>query len=274
MKNILITLILVIIFGLANTVSALEYQGRLIKPGMSGEDVQALQECLLNMGFELPLYGADSSYGSETYLQITDYQRSQNLQFIDGIVGPETAAALTCEPAANESSVAVQSVSINGVEVEITSQDGIEIAAELVEMEGEMNDTVNYTYTFDLVAEDTDMYISEDAEKSVEYTIFDVSSNTLVHDSDGEVQEGEAVLALWSSTVLEDGYYVIKQGETQRLEVIISFDPYAGDKAGFGSYVVQLDGVNYKEETSLESQEVYDISENPAFRSNSVNIID
>ena len=81
----------------AGTTQALEYQGRLIRLGTQGPDVQELQQCLLDMGFDLPVYGADGWYGQETSNQITSYQIANNLK-VDGIVGPQTAGSLTCEP--------------------------------------------------------------------------------------------------------------------------------------------------------------------------------
>lgn len=67
---------------------------RLIKKGLFGSDVQEVQQCLLNMGFPLPIFGADGWYGAETYNQISTYQRSKGLKYIDGIVGPETLKSL------------------------------------------------------------------------------------------------------------------------------------------------------------------------------------
>ncbi|MCA9352639.1 peptidoglycan-binding protein [Patescibacteria group bacterium] len=36
----------------------------------------------------------DGIYGPLTYAGVTAYQRAKNLRYIDGIVGPETSAAL------------------------------------------------------------------------------------------------------------------------------------------------------------------------------------
>lgn len=76
-----------------SSLCSIEYY-RLIKKGLRGEDVRQVQECLLDLGFDLPLYGADGWYGSETYNQITSYQKSKALHYIDGIVGPETSNSL------------------------------------------------------------------------------------------------------------------------------------------------------------------------------------
>ena len=76
-----------------NTQCSINYS-RLIKRGLKGEDVRQVQQCLLNMGFPLPIYGVDGWYGAETYNQITSYQQSKGLKYIDGIVGPETSGSL------------------------------------------------------------------------------------------------------------------------------------------------------------------------------------
>ena len=99
-KKFIVTAAIVVLGIVGAGADALTYQGRLLRPGlnMQGMDVQTVQQCLLDMGFTLPVYGADGWYGAETYNQITSYQQSEGLRWIDGIVGPETAAALTCEP--------------------------------------------------------------------------------------------------------------------------------------------------------------------------------
>lgn len=65
---------------------------RLIKRGMVGEDVRQVQTCLNSLGFASG--PEDGIYASLTFKGITSYQRSKNLIFIDGIVGPETSASL------------------------------------------------------------------------------------------------------------------------------------------------------------------------------------
>ena len=65
---------------------------RLIKRGVTGTDVQQVQTCIQSLGYNVgPL---DGIYGPLTFQGITDYQQSQGLQFIDGIVGPETVGSL------------------------------------------------------------------------------------------------------------------------------------------------------------------------------------
>ena len=50
--------------------------GRLLKRGSSGEDVRDLQKYLLELGYELPRYGADGYYGAETEEAVKQFQRA------------------------------------------------------------------------------------------------------------------------------------------------------------------------------------------------------
>ena len=65
---------------------------RLIKLGTIGEDVKQVQTCMNSLDYSTGI--VDGWYGQNTYNGITDYQRAQGLQYIDGIVGPETAGYL------------------------------------------------------------------------------------------------------------------------------------------------------------------------------------
>ena len=67
--------------------------GRLLKNGMSGEDVRQLQEMLIELGYDLSRYGADGQYGAETEAAVRRLQASQKLA-VDGIYGENTHAAL------------------------------------------------------------------------------------------------------------------------------------------------------------------------------------
>ena len=66
---------------------------RLLKKGMTGTDVKALQELLLQLGYSLPKYGADGAFGSETEAAVLDFQKDQEI-LQDGKYGSETHAAL------------------------------------------------------------------------------------------------------------------------------------------------------------------------------------
>ena len=45
---------------------------RLLKRGMEGSDVKALQELLMQLGYALPKYGADAKFGAETEVRRQD----------------------------------------------------------------------------------------------------------------------------------------------------------------------------------------------------------
>lgn len=61
--------------------------------GDKGASVKALQNKLMSLGYNLPKYGADGSFGKETDLAVKQFQKDHNLT-ADGIVGPATSKAL------------------------------------------------------------------------------------------------------------------------------------------------------------------------------------
>lgn len=65
--------------------------GRVLKEGMSGQDVLELQEALLLAGF--PAGNIDGAFGPGTEAAVLGFQRSQGL-LADGIVGRRTLTAL------------------------------------------------------------------------------------------------------------------------------------------------------------------------------------
>lgn len=67
--------------------------GRLLRRGASGEDVQDLQRILMDLGYGLPRYGADGSFGAETEAALRKLQASLNVR-ADGVYGEGTHAAL------------------------------------------------------------------------------------------------------------------------------------------------------------------------------------
>ena len=64
---------------------------RLIKRGMTGNDVRQAQQCVASLGH--PTGPFDGIYGGLTYVGIRSYQQANNL-LLDGIIGPETAGYL------------------------------------------------------------------------------------------------------------------------------------------------------------------------------------
>jgi hypothetical protein len=66
---------------------------RLLKKGMVGADVKAMQELLMQLGYKLPKYGADSEFGAETEAAVMAFQEDEGLKQ-DGKYGDQTHAAL------------------------------------------------------------------------------------------------------------------------------------------------------------------------------------
>lgn len=58
-----------------------------------GEYVQLLQTRLIQLGYSLPRYGADGSYGNETMTAVMNFQRDNGIAS-DGVCGPRTWEAL------------------------------------------------------------------------------------------------------------------------------------------------------------------------------------
>lgn len=69
---------------------------RLLKKGRKGEDVKELQVLLMELGYELPKWGADGDYGRETEKAVKDFQQDNGLE-VDGDYGEKTHAALMAE---------------------------------------------------------------------------------------------------------------------------------------------------------------------------------
>ena len=64
-----------------------------LRKGDKGEEVRVLQNKLLALGYGLPKYGVDGSYGAETTAAVMAFQTDKGL-VVDGICGPITQAAL------------------------------------------------------------------------------------------------------------------------------------------------------------------------------------
>ena len=66
---------------------------RTLKNGSKGTDVKALQEFLLQLGYNLPRYGADGDFGGETETALKRFQARTGLTQ-DGVYGGDTHKAL------------------------------------------------------------------------------------------------------------------------------------------------------------------------------------
>lgn len=66
---------------------------RVLKYGDSGADVKLLQEDLMRLGYDLPEYGADGDFGSETERAVKHFQQEHGLPE-DGVMDDEDYSAL------------------------------------------------------------------------------------------------------------------------------------------------------------------------------------
>ena len=69
---------------------------KIIRAGSKGEFVRKIQRALMDAGFDLPKFGADSIFGPETKAAVREFQRQSGLQAseLDGEVGPNTMSRL------------------------------------------------------------------------------------------------------------------------------------------------------------------------------------
>jgi len=65
----------------------------VFRKGSKGRGVQEIQNILLDLGYKLPRFGADSDFGGETKSAVIEFQRDNGLS-PDGIVGINTAKKL------------------------------------------------------------------------------------------------------------------------------------------------------------------------------------
>ena len=66
---------------------------RLLKYGCKGEDVEMLQRLLMELGYELPMYGADGDFGTETRIAVEDFHEEHGLRS-DGQYGERSHAVM------------------------------------------------------------------------------------------------------------------------------------------------------------------------------------
>lgn len=64
-----------------------------LQRGYKGPAVKKIQQALIEAGFPLPVYGADSDFGGETEAAVLNYQRAHGLE-ANGIIGTTTLGSL------------------------------------------------------------------------------------------------------------------------------------------------------------------------------------
>jgi phage protein D len=62
--------------------------------GYKNDTVKYMQQCLLDLGYDLPKYGADGSFGTETLAAVKAFQRDHPPLEVDGSCGPKTWAEI------------------------------------------------------------------------------------------------------------------------------------------------------------------------------------
>ncbi|MCY8567387.1 N-acetylmuramoyl-L-alanine amidase [Bacillus haynesii] len=87
----------------ASTSQPSKSTGTILKKGSSGSQVKALQKRLIAVGFSLPKYGADGSYGYETVQAVKSLQKKAGIA-VDGIYGPATEKELSAIEAKKKNS--------------------------------------------------------------------------------------------------------------------------------------------------------------------------
>ena len=66
---------------------------RILKNGMQGDDVKALQSALIRLGFGCGPWGADGDFGDATEMAVRHYQIQHDLT-VDGHAGPQTIGSI------------------------------------------------------------------------------------------------------------------------------------------------------------------------------------
>lgn len=67
---------------------------KVLRMGSSGRPIEKIQGALIDSGFALPRFGADSLFGRETGAAVAGFQTENDLAPVDGIVGPITMRSL------------------------------------------------------------------------------------------------------------------------------------------------------------------------------------
>ena len=104
--------------------SAPEPEHEELRVGSKGEAVRELQEDLLALGYELPKYGADGDFGSETAAAVKEFQRAHGLP-VTGVADAMTLAGIeTALEETKETLPPSQVVEITGNSVNLRTAPG------------------------------------------------------------------------------------------------------------------------------------------------------
>jgi peptidoglycan hydrolase-like protein with peptidoglycan-binding domain len=207
-----------LIAGSANTASALEYQGRVLKLGTKGDDVKALQECLVPMGFSFDS-GIDGYFGQETHSAIVKFQQTKGLEG-DGVVGPYTSRLLDCKKSS----------------MTVTQNTSAMVATSVA---GATNDTALFNFKLNLSPFKKSIYVPANAR---------AAARVLVVTPSGDSVEVPQKLAMSSSAPIVTGvdgnpYYQVAKPEI--------FTITSNTKPGRGSYRGQLAQVSFTSQDVL-----------------------
>ena len=136
---------------------------RNLKKGMSGADVRFVKDSLFSLGFysSKTKQITNSTFGADTYVAVCKFQRAKGLED-DGVVGPQTWAALEEALAAEEPAKEVNFPSLNKMK-HISATHRAAIAKDLANV-SELRQKIvleilNYAYDKDVPGEPRALYI-------------------------------------------------------------------------------------------------------------------
>ena len=136
---------------------------RNLKKGMSGADVRFVKDSLFSLGFysSKTKQITNSTFGADTYVAVCKFQRAKGLED-DGVVGPQTWAALQKALAAEEPAKEVDFPSLNKMK-HISATHRAAIAKDLANV-SELRQKIvleilNYAYDKDVPGEPRALYI-------------------------------------------------------------------------------------------------------------------
>ena len=112
---------------------------RILKKGMQGEDVKAMQEMLIQLGYDLGPKGADGIFGDKTQGAVKAFQYANGIQF-DGIAGTNTLELLAAKTAKPEEKTEEQPAADPEETVPVSRAELAALRDVLAELISEIND--------------------------------------------------------------------------------------------------------------------------------------